>query len=333
MSLRSFIKKSILTFFDIVGLNAFLRKHSKTPIVLFWHGVSVHPDIIVEGESFPADLFERQVKYLVRYYEVISMDEFYKRFTNNCFTNKEVVITFDDGLKNNLTVAAPILKKYRLPFTVFVSALNIEEQKRFYITIPRLIIIGAELSEVEIPLMDYKRKINSLQERIMCAREIEYEIKYYSHEKAKLIAAELIEYIGGTKYEELCSKYSNGDLLTWNNVKELTEHYECTIGSHCLDHCICHSAQDAIVIEEQLVKSKSLIEDKIGIPCDYFAYPNGNFTDESNDIVLKNYKMGFSTLVNTIYSKNTNISCVWRMGVPCDMLEFKFFLSKINLSS
>ena len=32
------------------------------------------------------------------------------------------VITFDDGYLNNLTVAAPMLIKHGLPFTVFVAA-------------------------------------------------------------------------------------------------------------------------------------------------------------------------------------------------------------------
>lgn len=331
MRVRGLVKSTFLFFFDVFGVNCFLRKRAKTPIVLFWHGVSTHPNQHIEGESFSVDLFEKQIRYVMRYNEVISIDEFYYRYTNCCFTNKEVVITFDDGYKDNLTVAAPILKKYGLPFTVFISALNITEQKRFYISIPRIVIIGGELDCVEIQSMNYKRKLTSKQDRILCAHEIEYKIKYLTHDVAKTIASELVEYIGKWKFDELCTKYTNGTLLTWDDVRKLIKDYNCTIGSHCLDHCICHPNQPLGEVEKQLVDSKILITRETGIKCNYFAYPNGDFTEATNELVSNNYLMGFSTLPVSVYSNLTNINCIGRVGVPRNMNEFKYFLSRIIL--
>lgn len=331
MSMRSFVKSVLLWSFNIVGGFYLLRKFRKTPIVLFWHGVSKYPNNEIEGESFSVDLFEEQIKYLVKHYDVISMDEFYGRFMNGNFTNKEVVITFDDGYKNNLTVVAPILKRNGLPFTVFISTQNISEQKRFYISIPRLIIIGADLNYIDIPSMNYRKQLFSKKERIDCAHEIEYTIKYFPHEKAKLVADELIEFIGKDSFDKLCSKYLNGSLLTWDDVRKLIRDYDCTIGSHCIDHCICHKNQSLSTIKKQLVESKITIEEKCGISCNYFAYPNGDFTNESNIIVSENYKMGFSTIPATVYSDLININCVGRVGVPSDINEFKFFLARFSL--
>ena len=301
---------------------SYYRKRQKSPIVLFWHDIADDANAAIEGESFPTDLFRKQLAYLEKHYEIISMDEYYKRYINHSFTNHEVVITFDDGYKNNLLVAAPILKEKNIPFAIFVSANNIEEQKRFYVSIPRLIIIGAKLNVVDIPMMSFHRVLKSDAERIQCANDIEYTIKFFSHEDAIKVSEYLISIVGKPKYEELCAIYSNGNLLTWQDVITLANDYDCTIGSHCMDHCICHEKQDQNLVESQIVESKELIEERTGLKCDYFAYPNGNYTEFSNSIVEKNYKMGFSTERNSVYAKSR--ACVGRIAASSSFLLFKY---------
>lgn len=46
----------------------------------------------------------------------------------------EVAITFDDGFKDNLYVAAPILQELQIPFTVFVAANLIGSGRQEYLT-------------------------------------------------------------------------------------------------------------------------------------------------------------------------------------------------------
>lgn len=310
-----------------MGVFSYYRKHIKTPLVFFWHDVADKASEAVEGESFPVSLFQRQIKYLMRHYEIISIDEFNNRYRSNSFTNKEVIITFDDGYKNNLLVVAPILKKNNLPFTVFVSANNIEQQKRFYVSIPRLIIIGGELELVDIPMLSYKKVCKTKTEREQSAHEIENKIKYFPHEEAVRVSEYLISLIGFDKFKELCIQYPNGDLLSWNDVITLSKEFNCTIGSHCMDHCICHENQDKEFVERQIVDSKYLIEKRTGLKCKYFAYPNGNYTEYFNSIVEANYNMGFSTEGIPIYEEKS-IASIGRVGIP---RSFYIFLYTITL--
>ena len=53
-------------------------------------------------------------------------------------TSSGLVITFDDGYRDNLTVAAPILIKYGLPFTVFVAPQLILDGDPRYLSIATL---------------------------------------------------------------------------------------------------------------------------------------------------------------------------------------------------
>ena len=120
---NSTIKKAFL----FAGGDFWLRIRNRTPRILFWHGVDqrVNPD--VEQEIFDVEVFQQQIAYLNKHYEIISIEEFENRLNTNRFSNKEVVLTFDDGYANNLYVVAPILNKLHLPFTVFVSVEHVEK--------------------------------------------------------------------------------------------------------------------------------------------------------------------------------------------------------------
>lgn len=320
------MKRLIIYIYSILGLFRFYRKRQKSPLVLFWHGVAYEASREVEGESFPVKLFKKQISYLKRHYEIISIDEYYYRYRNHSFTNREVVITFDDGYRNNLLVAAPILKEMDIPFTVFLSANNVDKQKFFYVLIPRLIIVGAKLDEIDIPMLSYHRTCTTDKERIICANEIEYKLKYINHVDAERVATHLVSIIGEEKFLSLCSQYNNGNLLSWQDVIKLHDDYNCTIGSHCLDHCVCHQNQDKKIVQEQVIDSKKMIEQRTGIKCYFFAYPNGNYTDYSNSIVESHYKMGFSTERLPAYGSKS-IASVGRIGVPRSYLLFKYAIT------
>ena len=69
----------------------------------------------------PAE-FELQMAYLAeKPIPVISLTSLVMRLKNGSPLGGAVVITFDDGFRNNYTVALPILKKYGFPATVFVT--------------------------------------------------------------------------------------------------------------------------------------------------------------------------------------------------------------------
>lgn len=70
----------------------------------------------------PPAMFRRQMAYLKRSgYRVISLGDLTKSLTEGAQLNgKQVVITFDDGFRDNYTNALPVLKEYGFPAAVFV---------------------------------------------------------------------------------------------------------------------------------------------------------------------------------------------------------------------
>ena len=95
--------------------------------ILLYHGVTNSDSIGIEnssGKHIKAEEFENQMKWLSKNKKVVPLKEVNK-------IQGSVAITFDDAFKNVHDVALPILKKYDLPSTFFVTT-GFVENKRLY---------------------------------------------------------------------------------------------------------------------------------------------------------------------------------------------------------
>jgi len=102
---------------------AFYKKSNKghSAIILFYHrfqkgGKPTLPD------RLNIKSFDRHLSYIKKRYEVITLDECVQTLKNRTdFSKPSVVITIDDGFKDNYLYAFPILKKYGLRATFFLT--------------------------------------------------------------------------------------------------------------------------------------------------------------------------------------------------------------------
>ena len=94
------------------------------------HSILVYHTISSPAEPLPGDIdisperFERQMRWLSRWRQVVRLDETLGDCSGLSGGSRArgVAITFDDGFRDNLTVALPLLEKFRLPITLFVAA-------------------------------------------------------------------------------------------------------------------------------------------------------------------------------------------------------------------
>lgn len=322
------MKKLLVRLFLFFKGDAILRRINKTPRVLFYHGIDnvKYPEI--ETENIDVSVFEKQIEYLIKHYEIISIEEFDRRFREDEFTNKEIVLTFDDGYANNLYVLEPILSKYNLPFTVFASTEHIDTGHFFPTSINRIIVHGAGLDEVKIPSQDLVLPLKTKEERDYAASTISNLLKTSPLKDMKTITQELIDNVSEEEWKRLEVKHKSQRPMTWDELIELSKRPNVIIGSHCRWHICCHSNQDEEVVREEIEESKRDLESKLGVECKYFAYPNGDFTDYSNEIVKANYSMGFSVKKDRIF-KSSNIVIMPRIAVPARMDIFRIIIGTI----
>jgi len=130
---KAFVILILLIIILIIGIFIFIKISFKNGIpVLAYHDVLKNP---VNDTDISIDKFEKQMKYLHdNDYKALSMDEFYDWKTNKKKINgKKVLITFDDGRRNFLENAIPIMEKYNIKATIFVIGDRIGSQD--YLTI------------------------------------------------------------------------------------------------------------------------------------------------------------------------------------------------------
>lgn len=309
-------------FFVFLNGDLILKNINKTPRVLFWHGIDNMVNKNVETEIFDIEVFEKQIQYLNKYFEIISIVEFEKRFLTNSFTNREVVLTFDDGYANNLHIVEPILSKYNLPFTIFVSTEHITTGHLFPTSVNRIITKGAELKNISIPSQNLNFLLGNKNDMDNASNTISKLLKTLPLNQVRNITNDLINNVSKERWLDLREKFKSVRPMNWDEVKELSNKKNVTIGSHCMWHICCHSNHSEDDIKQQIEMSKKIIEERLNKECNYFAYPNGDFTDFSNSIVSKNYSMGFSTKVNII-NENSNKTVIPRLGAPRNINKFK----------
>ena len=97
-------------------------------LILTYHRIVENKNQVnseINSISVTIKTFERQIILLKKKFNIVSIDEILK--IDNKFKNN-LAITFDDGYKDNLTNAVPILEKFNVPATIYVTTRFLENK-------------------------------------------------------------------------------------------------------------------------------------------------------------------------------------------------------------
>ena len=103
--------------------------------------------------------------------------------------------------------------------------------------------------------------------------------------------------------------------LTNDEIAELSERGH-SIGLHSWDHVMATQYSDSTIWEKQVYAPKKKLEDMIGKPIEYWAYPNGVYNKDAAEELDKHFKMSFILLAkrDSVYPLQT----IRRIIVPSD---------------
>lgn len=131
----TFVQRSLLGLYQ--GATASLRMRAvrrmasegRAPVsVLFYHRIA---DANPNDWTLPVADFCRQVDWLARRFDFVSLAEARRRLAAGKSRRPAVAITFDDGYGENCDHAVPLLLRRRIPFTYFVSTQIVRDQSAF----------------------------------------------------------------------------------------------------------------------------------------------------------------------------------------------------------
>ncbi len=252
----------------------FVRKRTTKCIQIF-----VYHRVNEEGDPFfpaiPTKLFERQLTYLASQYSVIGLEEAVERMKHGDVPDNTVVITFDDGYRDNYLNAFPILKKLSLPATIFLATDAMDSRRVLWHDRVFSAFRETRQEVLEAIGQDKMRfQLGTLREKLEAQGEVLKVLRSLKEEERAECLGRLIEALqveGKQEAEHL--------MLSWDEVRLMHEG-GISYGSHTITHPILSQVSREQAIRE-IYDSKMTIEKQIGVPVRTFAYPSGRSTDYS----------------------------------------------------
>ena len=290
------------------GVYGLLRRVNQGPTVLFYHGIEEKlSDPEVQSLHLPLASFERHIRYLRRHREIISTDYLYDCLMNgHRLDPRQVVLTFDDGYKNNAEILAPFLKGWDLPFTVFISTRHVLEGRRFQVYLLRTAFLYTEHKVIHLASIQRSFEAGTPQAKRSALREASAAMKEAPLRIVEWMMSECRQLLRPERWAELDQRFASDEPMNWQDVIRI-QSMGATIGSHCHDHCILHSEEPPPEVRSQVMDSKRVIEQQFG-ECKFLAYPNGTARDISatayQSVREARYRMCFTTIEGEITAKS-----------------------------
>ena len=253
---------------------------------------------------FMADEFNKICRHIATSFEPVSLSEFVNLIKNGKpLPKRAVVMTFDDGYRNNLTVAQPILNDWNLPHIMYVSTWNLESQKFYPTDVVRLVVRYAEKNELKLESINLSISLHTKTARILAEDLLLKVIKTVALDKVNQLLLELESNIEPEQWQSI--RHDNQNLLPMDSDELKQFHVNGgEIGSHCHHHCLLHDNQSEETIREQLLTSRQIIEAITGSECKHLAYPNGRRQDISDSAIRMTGNCGYESAVSCISDQN-----------------------------
>ena len=304
----------MITLFIKALVDSFLWCFGKNKLsILTYHRVGGTGDALAMDEI----LFEQHLIWIKRYLRPISLAEGLALQVKGTLPRGSVAITVDDGYADSYSTIFPLLKKYELKATFFISTIGFENG---YLWDEKVAFIIMKTKLTELNFNHQKYSLLTHKERIACLTDCLAKIKYETIAERDALIDQLVIQSQQTETPQ--------QFLT----KEQTVHLHKSgmgIGSHTHTHPILLKENASIALDE-IRQSKAILEGIINSPIEYFAYPNGKFGldfDVTHIEMVK--KCGFLAALSTdkgILKDQKDDGFQIKRFTPWDETELKFVL-------
>ncbi len=283
-------------------------------VILMYHRVA-NPAIDPWQLAVSAENFEQHLKILKRKNIVKPLPQIIEDLKKKKISKKSIAITFDDGYEDNYLIAKPLLEKYKLPATFFITSKNISSAKQFWWDelahillqtqqLPQILSLhinghafsfdlGEETLLKEELASKHKNYVYFNPPETLRSR-LYYKLwKYFSAipDRDQVNLIEQIRTWAGTPQDTQTAYHC----LSSEQVKELSAGQLFNIGGHTLSHPALPFYNKAVQ-QEEILGNKLHLEQITGEKIDLFAYPSGKY----NDLTIKILnQMGFQAAFTT----------------------------------
>lgn len=263
--------------------------------ILCYHGVTKEKSVGIENYSqkhIHYETFKKQLKIIKNSCQVISMNDVIHIYKNKVkIKDKLLAITFDDGFKNNIEVAAPILDNYNFEATFYVTSGLINTNNLFWVDQlensinsleGRNLKIMIKGKSLDFPIKSRKNKIETLNK-----------IKTYCKNSMITEKNRVVDFLNQLS----CSDHTNTrgienyNLMNWSDIITINQSNNFIIGGHSLKHDLFSKIERESDLERDIKLSLELIQKKLKKKIIHYSYPEGqniHFNEKVIEILKRN---------------------------------------------
>jgi peptidoglycan/xylan/chitin deacetylase (PgdA/CDA1 family) len=241
--------------------------------------------------SVTVSAFDEQMAFVARHYNCLSLPEAIERLADGKLPQRSLIVTFDDGYLDNLTLALPILRKHAVPATVYIATGMMDQATvPWWYELEQLIANGDgfhvhwDSQNLHYSTIDAAAKAKTfdiLNPMLKCMDPAEQ--------------ADFMELLRKGSIKRIDQ---DNQFLNRHQLIELGSDPLITIGAHTHHH-LALSELSPIRLRHEIIHSKELLEDWLKRPIEHLAYPFGGQEQASTREFSVAAELGFSSAVTT----------------------------------
>jgi len=272
--------------------------------VLIYHRVLPDISFNPHATKVSVEAFRRQLSYVKGQFPVISLGDLVSQLKTRALRAPvQVVITFDDGYRDNCDYALPLLRAFDLTAAFFLATKYIGREHPIwdYEIALRVLVASRGLSEVDLPGIG-RLAVDAYRSREAWLAEINERMKGVTDMEREELLGMMHAQAGGGEIPLADSDCC----MTWEQVKTMRAS-GMEIGAHTHSHPSLARIPLAVARDE-IATSKRLIEDQLGERCAHFAFPFGSANDYDENLISEVERAGFDSALLNIPGWNTRES-------------------------
>jgi peptidoglycan/xylan/chitin deacetylase (PgdA/CDA1 family) len=296
---------------------------------LIYHRVNDEKDHFFPG--IPTSVFARQMEYLASQWNVLALEEALERASRKDIPDNAIVITFDDGYRDNFVHAFPILRKLSLPATIFLVTGVIGTGRSLWHD-----RVFSAFRETHVPVLagipseNDRYDLQTLAGKLAAQSKVLRFIWSLGEDDRSRWIDRLVEELHVPDHRD-----ASNVMLTWDEIR-LMHGQGVGFGGHTVTHPIL-SKLPAYRAVEELQQSKAAIEHELRTTVNTFAYPIGRREDFSEDTKRFVREAGYVCALTTVPGTNTDQADPFelRRATPWDedIAAFAFRLNYFKMAS
>jgi peptidoglycan/xylan/chitin deacetylase (PgdA/CDA1 family) len=228
-------------------------------------------------------------------YEFVDLDGAVERLElRNPAARRFAVVTADDGFRDNLLEALPVLERHQAPMTIYVAPALIDGTAFMWWEVVEAIVARSDVIDVPGPSGPVRLDSSTPVQKRAANRWLQdhFSKRVSEAERDGLVAALAIAH--GVDPDQ-----PRRDLLMdWNELARVAAHPLITIGAHTVNHFNLRRLDEADALSE-MVGSADMLEERLGRRPRHLAYPYGFAEAAGAREVDLARRAGFATAVTT----------------------------------